>query len=548
MSTSVLGQEKFRLPLDIPIYLSANFAELRPNHFHSGIDFKTEGAINKPVYAIEDGYVSRISVSPSGYGLALYIAHTNGHTSVAGHLNKFVPKIADYVINKQYELERFNIDVTLPDSIFPVKRGELVAYSGNTGSSFGPHVHFEIRETNTQKALDPLSFYKYNVEDTRAPEIKGIAIYPKEFYGVVNNSDKPVRESVKLLKEGNYSKLSKTITAWGQIGIGIYAIDRMNETNNIYGVKTVRLLCDGVEVFYSDINSFLFEQTRMINSLTDYDYWYRHKVFYMKSFIEPANYLPFFKSVNNGYINIQEERTYNLQYQLTDLYGNTTEYDFSIEGKKMNIPTPQPCSQSMVWYQDNYYISKDFSLLIPKNYLYDSIGFILNKTESNRYNSLIYSVHNKHIPLDKSGMMKLAILKDTHSNKSQYGVIRIDGKRTSWIGGEYKNGCMYTDIRELGHEYAIDIDTVAPTITPVNPEKWVAKRKISIKLSDDKSGISTYRGTIDGQYILFEKDVKAPAYTYIFDDKRLKKGKHKLVFTAKDRCGNITSYEFDFTY
>lgn len=546
-----VAQEEYRSPLDIKLLLSANFAELRPNHFHSGIDLKTEGSINKPIYSIEDGYISRISVSPSGYGLAIYVAHTTGKTSVYGHSNQFSPAIAEYVRDKQYESESFSVDLILDKNKFPVKKGDLIAYSGNTGSSFGPHVHFEIRDTDTQRALDALVYYKKQIADTQAPVIKAIAVYPVEAQGIVNGSDKPFRENVNLLKNGGHTKLKTAVRAWGKIGLGISAIDKMDATHNVFGVKTVRLYCDNKQVFASDITGFLFEQTRMINSLIDFDYWFWKKVFYMKSFVEPGNQLPFYKTEDSGYINIDEERIYNLRYELEDLYGNKTEYKFAIEGKKMDIPNPRPCSLVMGWNHNNYYVNNDFSLNIPKGYLYNDIGFVLGQEKTSVYFSDIFSVHDVHVPLNDYCSMRLKLRTDSIANKNQYGIVILNEKDgiSSWVGGKYESGYLTASIRELGHKYAVSSDNKAPQITALQSNRWVAQRKISIKVIDDKSGIASCRGTIDGQFVLFEKDVKATAYTYVFDNKRLKNGQtHKLVFSATDRCGNISSYESEFSY
>lgn len=262
---STVAQNTYRSPLDIPLILSANFGELRPNHFHSGIDLKTERVVNKPVYAMEDGYVSRISVSASGYGLALYIDYpSTGQTSVYGHLNKFAPKISKYIKDKQYERESFHIDIALGKEEIPVKKGELVAYSGNTGSSGGPHVHFEIRNTANQTAIDPLEYYKDAITDTQAPQIKGIAIYPINEKGAVDFSRHPYHRNISMLKNGAYATLKDTAEVWGKIGFGVYANDRMNGTSNIYGVKKVRLFCDDKEIFSSNLSHVDFKQTRMI--------------------------------------------------------------------------------------------------------------------------------------------------------------------------------------------------------------------------------------------------------------------------------------------
>lgn len=539
------AQHNYRSPLDIPIVLSANFAELRPNHFHSGIDLKTAGIINKPVYAIEDGYVSRISVSPSGYGLALYLTHTTGQMSVYGHLEKFAPKIAEYVKNKQYEFEQFRVDLKVEKDLIPVKKSDFIAYSGNTGSSFGPHVHFEIRSEDGETALDPLPYYKNQIKDTEPPQIKAIAVYPIDGKGVVNGKAVPFRHNIATTKKAK----SETIQAWGTIGVGVNAIDKMTGTTNIYGVKSVRLTCDGAEIFHSDISDFSFAQTRMINSLTDYDYWYKHKSFYMKSFVEPGNKLPIYKTINNGYINIDKEKIYKLKYELEDLYGNKRNYQFEVVGKKQSISAPKPCSLVMTWEYNNYYLSDDFKLIVPKGYLYDDIGFVLEKKANQKYFSPIYSVHNKHIPLDAFCDMTIKLENDTLSNKAHYGIVRKNGTNELWIGGEYNDGKMTAKIRELGHEYAVSYDSRPPTITPMNPARWTAQRKIVMRMSDNKSGIKSYKGTIDGEFVLFENDAKKPDYTYNFDPKRLEKGKtHKFVFTATDACGNTATYEYEFKY
>lgn len=544
LTQNITAQENYRYPLDIPLSLSANFGELRPNHFHSGIDLKTQQVINKPVYSIQDGYVSRISVSPWGYGLALYIVHTTGHMSVYGHLEKFAPKIASYVKDKQYELESFRVDLEVQKDSILIEKGELIAYSGNTGSSFGPHVHFEIRSGDGATAIDPLPFYKNQTKDTEPPQIKAIAIYPIEGRGVVNGKNTPVRRNIAATKAGK-----NPIQAWGIIGIAVNAIDKMNGASNIYGVKTVRLFCDETEVFSSDISSFNFGQTRMINSLTDYSYWYKHKTFYMKSFIEPGNKLPIYKTINNGYINIDEEKTYKFKYELEDLFGNKQTHEFNVIGKKQDIPDYPPCSLFMTWEYNNYYLNDNFKLIIPKGYLYDDIGFVLNSSSSEKHFSPIYSVHNKHIPLDSYCNMTINIANDTLTNKSQYGIVRVIEDKESWIGGVYEDGKITARIRELGHKYAVSKDITPPKITPVNPERWVSQRKIVMRMSDNNSGIKSYKGLIDDKFVLFVNDSKNPNYTYHFDSERIEKGKsHKFTFTATDMCGNTSTYEYDFEY
>lgn len=343
-----LSSQNYASPMDIPLSLSANMGELRNNHFHSGIDIKTQRVENKKMFAIADGYVSRISISPSGYGLAICIDHPEtGHTSVYGHVNGFSPEIEKYVKEQQYEQERYKVDLRPSKNQFIVKRGQFIGYSGNTGSSFGPHIHFEIRNTKTQMVLDPLVYYKDRIKDTVAPEIRGLAFYPQEGVGVINNSSLPYRIAIRKNKKNEYLPLKDTITAWGRIGIGVKAYDRMNGATNVYGVKLVKLFLDGKEIFSSDITSYSFDQTRMINSFADFAAWRNSNQWFMKSFIEPGNKLPFYKAVDNGYINIDREKTYSLKYILTDLYGNSLSYNFVIKGKKQPVFDEKKCSLFM---------------------------------------------------------------------------------------------------------------------------------------------------------------------------------------------------------
>ncbi|QIK53414.1 M23 family metallopeptidase [Dysgonomonas sp. HDW5B] len=547
--------QEYRSPLDIPLLLSANFGELRNNHFHSGIDIKTQGVEGKPVYSIADGYISRIGVSPSGYGLVLYIDHPNGQTSVYGHLSSYNVRISEFVKQEQYKQESFRIDVKLSPYQIPVKKGDLVAYTGNTGGSGGPHLHFEIRETKTEKALDPLVYYKKIIADNKSPEVKGIAAYPVPGRGVINGTVLPLRQSVAQLKGGEYSPLKQPIEAWGLIGLGIKAYDRMDATSNIYGVRVVSLSVDNKEVFRSEVDRFPFDQSRMINTFTEFADWRLNKSFYMQSFIEPGNKLPFYSSTNSGYININEERPYLISYELEDLYGNKSVYDFTVIGKKQNIITPSVCNQVLIWDKDNKYQTNQFTLSIPKGNLYNDVCFTLSQASSTEYYSDVYTVNSTPVPLDKSGEVTIKLSSDPLSNKKQYGVVQLINNRASWIGGSYKNGSIIANIRELGIRLAVSADTEAPKITRIETSGKgkrrivVPKDEIRIRMSDNLSGIATFKGTIDGKFALFTHDMKSSIYTYKFDPARLKKGiTHKIVFTATDGCGNTAQYTGEFFY
>lgn len=543
-TTSAFSQH-YRYPLTIPPTFSANFGELRSNHFHSGLDFKTEQTVNKPVVAIEEGYVSRISVSPGGFGLALYVDHpSTGHTSVYAHLNSFSKEIADWVKEKQYEQERFQVTLYPEKWQFPVKRGEQIALSGNTGSSGGPHLHFEIRESYTEEPLDALAYLPL-VADTQKPDLRGIAFYPQKDKGLINGSDDPLRINISKDGQGNPLAPNRTINAWGRIGLGVKTYDRMNGQSNIYGVKHIRLFVDEKLVFSSSIDRFSFSDTRMLNSFVDFEDWKERRSFFMKSFVDPGNRLPFYKTTNNGYIDITEEREYHFRYELEDHAGNRLDYRFSVQGKPLEIPVPLPCDNWFSWNLNNSFLEMGFSLSIPAGNLYDDLCFTHRKTESHTYYSHLHRVNDKPVPLHQGAELWIGLHTDTLQNRSNYGIVKInDNGSESWVGGTYKRSGVAATIRELGDSYAVSSDTQPPIITPVTPENWIKQRRIRVKLNDNKSGIASFRGEINGKFVLFTHDAKSNVYTYFFDDARMNKGeKLTLVFTAIDGAGNSSEYE-----
>lgn len=538
--------QKYSNPVDVPIALSGGFGELRANHFHSGIDYKTLQVINKPIYSIADGYVSRISVSPSGYGLALYVTHEDtGHTSVYAHLNSFADNIAAYVRKQQYEKETFRIELYPEKDMFPVTKGQQIALSGNTGSSGGPHLHFEVRDAITQDPLDPLDFFKHTVLDTQKPDLRRISFYPQLGKGVINGSNEPIRINIAKNNQGAPLAVGQTIRAWGKIGVGVEAYDKMNGQHNIYGIKHVRLFVDEKKHFSQTIGRYSFSNTSMLNALIDYEDWRKRRTFLMKSFVLPGNKLNFYDTVDNGYININEERNYRMRYELEDYHGNVLTYSFVIEGVKQDIAVPEDKGYYMSYIFRNYFVDSDFVLDIPRDNLYEDVFYYHNKISSDEYLSDIYKINDKPVPLHNSAKMWIKLKVDTLANKKQYGIVDVTG-RMSWVGGIYKNGGVETSIGELGRQYAISYDNVLPVITPVNAASWKSNRKIQVRLSDNLSGIAHFRGTINGEYVLFKHDMKSPVYTYTFDEVVAKQsGALHFEFVVTDGAGNVARYEYD---
>ena len=538
--------QQLRKPMDIPVLLSGNFGELRSNHFHSGIDFKTQGVEGKPIHSVQDGYVSRISVSPWGYGNGLYITHPDGTTTVYGHLQKFSQKITAYLKEKQYEQESFNVNLSLTPDELPVKEGELIALSGNTGSSGGPHLHFEVRDTETEEPMDPIEYYKDLIKDTQAPKIQGIMVYSMPGKGVVNGSRRKLELKPVTAKNGKQT-LNGKIEAWGEIGLAVKGYDYMDNTSNIYGIKDITLTTDSQVIFHSNLDRFAFDESRYLNSFTDFEEWKEHRSFYIKSFVDPGNRLRFIESLNRGILTIDEPRTYHLTYQLADAFGNTTQLSIQIEGKEQPIPEIDTENTELFhWWSDNRFGAKGIRLTIPKGNLYDDLYFRYSVKEDSTALGATHILHNKPVAFHKSAKLSLRLQTDTLENKQQYGIVRLQNGRRSWTGGVYRNGWVDADIKETG-SYTLGQDLVPPTITPLNPATWVSKQAIALRLSDNLSGVQTYRGEIDGQYVLFEMNSKS-VITYHFDKEGLARGKHTLKLVVTDACGNQSTYTYPFTW
>ena len=533
-------------PLDFPILLSGGFGELRSNHFHSGIDFKTQGAEGKAIHAVQEGYVARIAVSPWGYGNALYLAHPDGTTTVYGHLQRFNARIAAYLKEQQYAQERFQVDLTLIPNQIPVKAGEVVAWSGNTGSSGGPHLHFEVRDTKSEEVLDPLERYIERVVDTRPPKIQGVMVVPMPGKGVVNGSARKLKPTLVTAKNGKQT-VQERIEAWGEIGLAVRANDYMDNTTNVYGVRVIRLSVDSTEVFHSDLDRFAFSETRYLNSLVDYEEWKTNHAFYMRSYIEPGNRLRFLEAEEQGIIRIDEQRIYQVVYTLADLAGNTTHLAFQIMGKLQEIPQPDTTGRELFrWQSENRFGAKGIRLTLPKGNLYNDVAFRYSVKRDSNALAATHCLHDKPVALHHRALLSLFLQNDTLAEKRQYGVVRLQNGKASWIGGTYRKGWIDAEIREFG-EYTIRQDTMPPHITPLKPKKGVATQRLQYRLTDNLSGVERYRGEIDGQYALFEMDAKS-VITYRFDPDRLTRGKHQLRLTVVDACGNEAVHEETFTW
>ena len=535
------AQEKtenpFIPPFDFPLLLSGNFGELRSNHFHGGVDFKTQGVVGKPIRCIADGYISRVTVTPGGYGQAVYITHGNGMTSVYGHLHKFMSEVQKVVEAYQYEHETFVVDLKFDETKFPLKQGEVFALAGNEGYSFGPHLHMEIRKTDTEEHIDPLLFFMNRVKDTTAPRATQVMLYPLPGKGVVNGSTQ--KKKVPL------SNRQMPIEAWGQIAAGIKAFDYMDGTSNNYGVRSVKLFVDSVEVFGSTMESFLPDENRFINAWTDYEEHVAHNSWFMRSQILPGNTWRMLQANNaKGVVTIDEERPYEFLYVLEDLYGNRSSYRFTVNGKAQHIEPLKKGSHFLRWNQGNVVQLPGMELIIPKGMLYDDVDLNCRVIADSLDISFDYQLHDNPIPLHAGCQLMIGVRNYPVSDMSKYYVARkYKGKKVS-AGGRFEDGFMQTRIREMG-TYSVAIDTVAPKVLPLNERQWKTGN-IHFSILDKETGIKDYKVYIDGKFALFKYSSKNARLSNV-NPKRVKRGKtHRMEVVITDHCGNVTKKEYQF--
>ncbi len=540
----------FRSPLDIPLFLSGNFGELRSNHFHSGLDLKTQGVENMPVYAPADGYVSRIKIQAGGYGKALYVTHLNGYTTVYGHLNNFKENIATYLKEQQYKKESFEIEL-LPDSnLFRVRKGDVIAYSGNTGSSGGPHLHFEIRDSKTENVYNPL-FFGFEVKDKTPPAITSLAVYnfdENTRKGPQNRKLYPVTKA-----EGKYVvNGGKPLVASGITGFGLEVYDQLDGADNKNGAYSIELLKDSSRIYYHKIDEMQFHLTRFINSHIDYEEKVLNKNAIQKSFVEPGNQLKIYETkISAGKTEIETGNKYKFNYIVKDVAGNISKLEFKIEGTVKSEMVMNESLAAKAFYFDsvNKFTSNDIELLMPDFALYRDIDFSYSvKPKTKQTYSAIHNIHKNTEPLQREYMLSIKpdSIPETINDKLLIVSFNSNNNPVS-EGGKFENGTVTTKTKSFG-SFAVMADTTKPKITPVNITRdgdLSAAKTIKVKISDNLSGIAFYRGSIDGRWVLMEYDSKNSLLTYTFD-KSMSKGKHYFDLIVTDGKQNSGKYEAHF--
>ena len=534
-------------PMDIPLILAGNFGELRRNHFHTGIDIKTQGRQGIPLLSIADGYVSRIKVSPYGYGNALYIDHPDGRTSVYAHMRAFNDTIAAFIRAKQYELETWAIEFYPEAGELPLIQGDVIGLSGNSGSSSGPHLHFEIRETDSEHPLNPLSF-GFKVTDSKPPVIRGMRAYPLNEQSHVEQSDAP-KGSVAISNgsEGSY-RLDNPIHVNGSIGLGIHTYDLMSGTSNKYGIYKLEMYVED-ELHYSHTMDELdFDNFRQVNCHKDYDLFHNSKWRYHKCFPSENNTLEIYgELIDDGTLRLSEGDTLDVKFVSSDIEGNSSLLLVTLIGSSpVSEPWPVSAGIPMDASSDNLHLDSGLVVRIPKGRIYEDFNLRPSRQMSTTSTSDVFTLHDKDVPLND--IIKVSI--KAHAADS---LSRIVMECTDFRGRKnYLPTVEYNDWFEAENKYfgtyRLINDITPPFVTVSGLSEKAKKNSIKLSLRDDGSGVSEFKVRIDGQYLLMSHNTSMSRAWGKLADLNLAKGEHVLEVVVKDIAGNVKTKSIDFQY
>ena len=540
----VNSQNSGDYPMEIPIILSGTFGELRPNHFHAGIDIKTKGREGFNVFSTGSGYVNRIQITHGGYGKALYIKHDNGQTSVYAHLKKYSPKIEKIVKEIQYKRESYTFRVYPKENEIRINEKELIGYSGNTGRSYGPHLHYELRD-NMDRPINPMKYKNYSVTDTISPVVLGLHYkeIPKNSISGSNSSFK----NLELTKISNKLFISDTLNTNGLIGFGVNSYDRMNNTWNKMGLSEIKVNMDGEKVFEMNLNSFSYDEWRHINTFIDYASYKNKKIRIQKLYIEDYNPLDMYnRSLGNGVINIKDQnKVYLYTIRLFDYNKNYTEILVPIRWKeKINYRTKELKSKNIYSINKDSVYNLSFassSIKLNKNTFYTDKEIEIIERDN------ILSIDKDSIPVLKEMTIKFNTKRYNESTLNKTYIAKLEkGNKSSFVSNELKNSELIADIKLLG-DYMIKVDSIPPSINLIDVEdnQWISnKDKLQIRINDENSGISSYRGTLNDKWILLEYNPMKGILTYDFDDNiNNSESKNILKVSVKDNVGNTSRLE-----
>ncbi len=538
-------QDYFQSPLDIPLDLSGSFGELRSNHFHSGLDFKTKGVEGLPVYATGDGYISRIKISTFGYGKAIYITHPNGYTSVYGHLQKANGAIESFIKARQYKEQSYEVEMYLYPTELPIKKGDIIAFTGNTGGSGGPHLHFEFRNTKSEEILNPMHFgFKKIINDDRKPVIQGVVAYPLDST-VVNASQKPINISFSKQSDGSY--LSTKVRANGKVAFGINAYDFCTNAYNKNGLYKVKAYLNGVLYYQYGFDGFAFDESRYINNFIDYERFHLmgqrvQKLFQLSDY--PLSIVAGNKK--DGTIKVQPATNYTYRVEVYDFHGNKVDLVIPIEFYNTQATVKNTIQKTPYYVKaknESIFEKNNVSVQIPENAFYSN--FYLNFDVSND----ILTLHDDSVPVHKNITITFNNVQGlTEEQLAKTYIATLDGYKLEYNKTYRKGNTFSLKTKSLG-KFKLAQDTTPPRIYNVNfvEGKTIKEQKtISVSITDLHSDIDSYNAYLNGKWILMEYDYKTKKLVHNLDDNICVQGRNDLKIVVTDNLQNSTTFESYF--
>lgn len=536
----------FRYPLDLPPSTAGSFGELRPNHFHSGLDFKTNGRTGYPVHAAYDGYVSRLRVQFGGFGNAIYITHPNGYTSVYGHIKSFSPEMEKLVRQQQYQQQSFEVDFKLQPFQLKVCKGDVIALSGNAGASEGPHLHFELRDTQTEETINP-QLFGLTIADRVPPTLGTICVYhlgndpfsektPRQFFGVAGAA-------------GHYHLVKpQVINVDGNTGFGITAIDMNSTSQNHNGIYSIELKVDGQTVYTFAVERFAFDQTHAINAYIDYPTFLASHRFIQKCFILPGSKITLYpQSVNRGVVNFNDNALHDVEYLVKDVAGNTSTLKIKVKSSPAKEQLQPASTNTTLFHYDkqNEFSNDKVKVTVPVGNLYDDLYFTYSTLpEKKGMYSAIHRIHNRFTPINDTYQLWIKPDSTIGALANKAVIVNTNGLCE---GGTYENGYVKANAHDFGDFY-IKLDTVPPIIRPLNIKdgaNMAKMQRIALRIGDGISGVKTYSGKIDGKWVLMEWDYKTRVLSYKFDSD-ITPGKHIFELTVTDNKDNVSNFNANF--